>query len=76
MDHEVTLPMVETIYKRWQRVPPVSASLAAIVRSLGGKSTTEQKNDAQNFDKLQMAVAQMGFGEGKPQWLKEAEAKT
>jgi len=72
VDNEVTLPMVDAVFKRWQRVPPLSMSVSAIVHALGGKTTSEEKKDKQDFHEIQSSLAGLGFVTGsKPEWLTE-----
>lgn len=75
----MTLPRLEAIFDRWERVPPITVSVAGIADSLGVKFKSlggwRRKRDAGGGD-LQALMADLGAsGMGarsskeKPEWL-------
>lgn len=80
----MTLPRWERIVERWNKVPPLAVSVAAIAEVLGVEreptKTPAPHRDGkpeQDFTALfDMFGMTPGFAQGKPQWLKEAEAMT
>ena len=72
----MTLPRLEAISKRWDEIPPLSVSVAAIAYGLGMEKP--DGSSKAKSDKLQTLVDSMGatgLGSGIPEWLKEARAQ-
>lgn len=63
----MTLPRMEAIAKHWEKIPPLSVSLAGIAAALGVKREEKKDESQQNLDEL---AAIFGGVSGRPEWLK------
>jgi hypothetical protein len=74
IDEEMTLPRMAAISKHWDKIPPLSISLAGIAMALGVKKPekmTAEKAQSSMDELLGMMGGQLA--EGKPEWLTKTE---
>lgn len=82
----MTLPRLDAISEHWRKVPPLSVSVAAIAAVLGatpaakGPSKTDSEPKKPPAEQDPQALIDLlgggGFSQGKPEWLKAAQATT
>jgi len=71
IDEEMTLPRMESVMKHWDKIPPVSVTLAGIAAALGVKREEKKEVDAGNIEELARLFG--GVSKGRPEWLTKTE---
>lgn len=78
----MTLPRLAVIAERWERVPPLSVSVACIAQALGAKPgrSSSKRDDAANEGSMDELMSIMGggvngFNSELPQWLRDQQAQ-
>ena len=69
----MTLPRLEAVMRRWQRIPPPGVSSACLARAWGMEQPKAAR-DKGDFDELMSSFG--GASKEVPAWLKEEARKT
>lgn len=64
----MTIPRMEAISRRWQRIPPLSVLVANIAAALGWQPPNEPAGDG-NIQELVDLMGSGSFATEKPAWL-------